>query len=113
MIAANYYTNFTYLNQQGVVVNQFLRRFSLRFNTEYKPLKHVKIGENMLLTYRSNPFIYAKQRTARIKQRTVDLRWMKFVEPGLSYANDHPCARCKWVIGRAPKHRDSIVQQTR
>ncbi|MEI9919072.1 MAG: SusC/RagA family TonB-linked outer membrane protein [Bacteroidota bacterium] len=55
---AHYYTNFTYLNQQGIVVNQFLKRFSLRFNTEYKPMKGVKIGENILLTYRSNPFIY-------------------------------------------------------
>lgn len=55
---AHYYTNFTLLDQQGIVVNQFLRRFSLRFNTEYKPMKRVRIGENMLLTYRSNPFIY-------------------------------------------------------
>ncbi|HEY5746835.1 MAG TPA: SusC/RagA family TonB-linked outer membrane protein [Chryseolinea sp.] len=55
---SHYYTNFTYLNQQGIVVNQYLKRFSLRFNTEFKPMKNVRIGENMLLTYRSNPFIY-------------------------------------------------------
>lgn len=54
---SQYYVNFTYLDQQGIVTNQFLRRYSLRFNTEFKPMENVRIGENMLLTYRSNPFI--------------------------------------------------------
>ncbi len=54
---AHYYTNFTYFDQQGIAINQYLRRFSARMNSEFKPIKGVKVGENLMLTYRENPFV--------------------------------------------------------
>jgi len=54
---AHYYSNFSYYDQQGIAINQFLKRLSLRLNSEFKPMKGVRVGENLLLTYRSNPFI--------------------------------------------------------
>ncbi len=54
---AHYYTNFSYYDQQGIAINQFLKRLSLRLNSEFKPMKGVRVGENLLLTYRSNPFV--------------------------------------------------------
>src|SRR6218665_688479 len=52
---AHYYANFSYLDQQGVTLNQYLKRWNLRLNSEFKPIKNVRIGENVLLTYKSNP----------------------------------------------------------
>lgn len=54
---AHYYTNFSYYDQQGIVLNQYLRRFSARVNSEFKPIEKIRVGENLMLTYRENPFI--------------------------------------------------------
>jgi TonB-linked SusC/RagA family outer membrane protein len=52
---AHYYANFTYLDQQGITINQYLKRFNVRLNSEFKPLKNVRVGENLLVSYRMNP----------------------------------------------------------
>jgi len=52
---AHYYANITYYDQQGIVMNSYLRRFSARLNSEFKPMNHVRVGENLMLTYRENP----------------------------------------------------------
>lgn len=54
---AHVYANFTYYDQQGIAINTYLRRLNLRLNSEFKPMKNVRVGENLLLTYRSNPFV--------------------------------------------------------
>jgi TonB-linked SusC/RagA family outer membrane protein len=54
---AHYYMNASYYNQQGLVINQYLKRYNLRFNSEFKPHKAVRIGENLMMTYRDNPQI--------------------------------------------------------
>jgi TonB-linked SusC/RagA family outer membrane protein len=53
----HYYMNASYYNQQGIVINQYLKRYNLRFNSEFKPHKNVRIGENLMLTYKDNPQI--------------------------------------------------------
>jgi TonB-linked SusC/RagA family outer membrane protein len=53
--------NLGYYNQQGITINQYLQRFNLRFNSEYKPHKNVRIGENLQLTYRENPLVGDQQ----------------------------------------------------
>jgi TonB-dependent starch-binding outer membrane protein SusC len=54
---AHVYANLTYYDQQGIAINTYLRRFSARLNSEFKPIKSVRIGENLMLTYRENPFL--------------------------------------------------------
>ncbi len=54
---AHYYLNLSYYNQQGLAINQYLKRYNVRLNSEFKPHKAVRIGENLLLTYRDNPQI--------------------------------------------------------
>lgn len=54
---AHYYMNAAYYNQQGLAINQYLKRYTLRFNSEFKPAKMVRIGENLNITHRDNPLL--------------------------------------------------------
>ena len=44
-------TTFNYFNQQGVLVNTGMKRYSFRSNNEYRPHERVKIGLNLAPTY--------------------------------------------------------------
>ncbi len=52
---AHYYANFTYFDQTGIAINQYLKRWNLRLNSEFKPMKNVRVGENLLLSFKNNP----------------------------------------------------------
>ena len=52
---SNYLFSMGYLNQQGTLINTYLKRYSARINTEFKINKHIKIGENVYLFYKQNP----------------------------------------------------------
>ena len=44
-----------YLDQQGTLINTYLKRFTTRINTEFTILKNFRIGENLQLNYTQNP----------------------------------------------------------
>jgi len=52
---ARYNVGLGYTNQQGVVLNSFFKRYTLRANTEFNIKSRVKIGENIQLMLRENP----------------------------------------------------------
>lgn len=52
---ANYLFSLGYLDQQGTLINTYLKRYSARVNTELKINKNIKIGENVYLYYKQNP----------------------------------------------------------
>jgi TonB-linked SusC/RagA family outer membrane protein len=54
---AHYYTNMTYQDQTGIAIASYMQRFNIRMNSEFKPMKGVRIGENALLTYRQQNII--------------------------------------------------------
>ncbi len=58
---AHYFMSLSYYNQQGLAINTYLKRYNARFNSEFKPHKAVRIGENLNLTYRDNPQIGNQQ----------------------------------------------------
>lgn len=58
---AHYYANLSYYDQQGLAINQYLKRYNLRVNSEFKPIKQVRIGENLQLSYKENPLIGGQQ----------------------------------------------------
>ncbi len=58
---SHYYLNLAYYNQQGIALNTYLKRYNLRLNSEFKPINHVRIGENLQLSYRDNPQIGNQQ----------------------------------------------------
>ncbi len=52
---SNYLFSLGYLNQQGVVLETWLKRYSVQINTQFKPSRHFRFGENLYLTYKDNP----------------------------------------------------------
>ena len=52
---AKYLFSAGYLNQQGTLIETYLKRYSVRLNTEFKLHKNIKIGENAYVFYKQNP----------------------------------------------------------
>jgi TonB-linked SusC/RagA family outer membrane protein len=46
-----------YLDQQGTLLNTYLKRFTVRINTSFAVSDKIRIGENLQLAYRDNPRI--------------------------------------------------------
>ncbi len=54
---STYLMSANYLNEQGTLLNTFLKRYALRANTNFAIGDHVRVGENAYLYYKSNPSI--------------------------------------------------------
>jgi len=44
---SKYLASFNYFNQDGIIINNFYKRYSARFNTEFNVKQNVRIGSNM------------------------------------------------------------------
>ena len=51
----NYLFSLNYFNQQGTLINTYLRRFTIRSNTQYNVNKNIRVGENLSYTVSDNP----------------------------------------------------------
>ena len=58
---AKYYTSLSYYNEQGPIINTYLKRYIFRANTEFKVKNIVRLGENFQYSYRDNPNIGGPQ----------------------------------------------------
>ena len=54
---SHYLFSIGYLNQQGTLLNTYLKRYTVRVNTEFNVKNNIRIGENIQLAYRDNPKI--------------------------------------------------------
>jgi TonB-linked SusC/RagA family outer membrane protein len=52
---SNYLFSLGYLNQQGSVIETYLKRYSARINTSFKLKDNIRIGENAYVFYKQNP----------------------------------------------------------
>lgn len=52
---SSYLFSLGYLNQQGTLIETYLKRYSVRVNTEYKFTKNIRVGENAFFFYKQNP----------------------------------------------------------
>ncbi len=52
---ASYLFSLGYLNQQGTLIETYLKRYSLRVNTKYHLGKNIRIGQNAFFFYKENP----------------------------------------------------------
>lgn len=52
---SNYLVSLGYLHQKGSVIESFLKRYSARINTSFKPKKSIRFGENAYIFYKQNP----------------------------------------------------------
>jgi TonB-linked SusC/RagA family outer membrane protein len=50
-----YFFSLNYFNQQGTLINTYLKRYSARINTTFNVKEHIRFGENAYLVYRQNP----------------------------------------------------------
>lgn len=52
---ASYLFSLGYLNQQGTLLETYLKRYSVRLNTQFNLRKNIRIGENLYGFYKQNP----------------------------------------------------------
>ena len=52
---SKYLFSLGYLNQQGTLINTYLKRFTVRINTEFNILDNIRLGENLELLSREVP----------------------------------------------------------
>ncbi len=52
---ANYLLSLGYMDQQGTLMNTYMKRYSVRANTQFKLRDNIRVGENLYLMYRDNP----------------------------------------------------------
>lgn len=55
--SARYYAGISYYNEQGPVINTYLKKYSLRLNTEFKVKDFIRFGQNFQYTFRDRPGI--------------------------------------------------------
>jgi len=51
---SRYIFSFDYLNQEGIVLYNFYKRYTARINTEFNIKKNIRIGENVQIAYAQN-----------------------------------------------------------
>ncbi len=55
--AAKYYTSLSYYDEQGPIINTYVKRITFRANSEFKIKDHFRFGQNLIYVYRENPNI--------------------------------------------------------
>lgn len=53
----NYLFSLNYFNQQGTLMNTYLKRYTIRSNTQYNITDHIRVGENMAFSMSENPAV--------------------------------------------------------
>jgi len=51
----SYFFSFNYLNQEGILQYQYLKRYSVRANTLFNIKDKIRVGENAYIFYKDNP----------------------------------------------------------
>jgi len=54
---STYLMSANYINQQGTLLNTYLKRYALRVNTNFSIGDHLRVGENAYMFYKNNPVI--------------------------------------------------------
>jgi len=52
---STYFFSFGYLDQQGTLLQTYLKRYSARINTTFNVKDHIRVGENAYVLYRQSP----------------------------------------------------------
>jgi len=52
---SSYFFSMGYLNQQGIAKFNYLKRYSVRANTQFSIKDHIRVGENLYVFYKDNP----------------------------------------------------------
>ena len=87
-----------YLDQQGTLINTYLRRFTTRINTQFTLKKHFRIGENLQVSYSQNPQVGNQlgiylQVDPYLPVYDIKGNWSSYGTPGQSGPTENPIAR--------------------
>jgi TonB-dependent starch-binding outer membrane protein SusC len=52
---SSYFFSMGYLNQEGILKYQYLKRYSIRANTQFSIRDNIRVGENAYIFYKENP----------------------------------------------------------
>lgn len=58
---AKYFMSVNYIDQQGILINTYLKRYTIRANTTFNVTNNIRIGENLAYSISLNPKIGALQ----------------------------------------------------
>lgn len=92
-----YLLSFGYLDQQGTLINTYLKRYTTRINTEFA-INNFRIGENIQLNYTKNSqtenqlSVYF-QVDPYLPVYDIKGNWSSYGIPGLSGPSENPVAR--------------------
>lgn len=73
-----YFFSFSHFNQQGNLKNTYLKRYTLRSNSQYNVSKHIRVGENVILQLVDNPRTDILQEGGGIGMAIVCSRLFRF-----------------------------------
>lgn len=62
----NYLFSLNYFNQQGTLLNTYLKRYTIRSNTQYNITDHIRVGENLAFSMTENPAVEINSSDAAI-----------------------------------------------
>ena len=52
--SGHYFLSFNYFDQQGTLINTYLKRYSIRSNTQFNISKNIRVGENLAIVLANN-----------------------------------------------------------
>ncbi|RBL91346.1 SusC/RagA family TonB-linked outer membrane protein [Chitinophaga flava] len=62
----NYLFSLNYFNQQGTLMNTYLKRYTIRSNTQYNITDRIRVGENLAFSMTENPAVEINSADAAI-----------------------------------------------
>ncbi len=74
---SSYLFSLNYLDQQGTLLNTYLKRYAARINTTFNVKNNIRIGENLYVYYKDNPKIGNNQEGNAVNQTA----WMQPIIP--------------------------------
>ena len=117
---SRYYASVGYFDQEGTVIENWYKRFSVRFNSEFKIKDRVTIGENLNIVHRSNNNTGANggEQTATIggvyrMQPIVPVIWNSGTFDGLSHTFENGDWGCTGIIERLGNGSNFVADATR
>ena len=117
---SRYYASLGYFDQDGTVVENWFKRFSARFNSEFKIKDRVTIGENLNIVHRSDNGTGGNggEQTAVIggvyrMQPIVPVIWNSGSFDGLSHTFEDGDWGCTGIIERLGNGSNFVADRTR
>jgi len=117
---SRYFASIGYFDQDGVVIKNWYKRYSARFNSDFKIKNRVTIGENLNVVHRSNHGTESNdsENSALMmgvyrQQPIIPVKWNSGTFKGLSHTFENGDWGGTGIIGRLGNASNYVADQTR